>query len=479
MRSALVLIFSLFIFFTSTTAQTLISSEFKGSRSLAQMQADFGPIMQNGVEMYKVLYETPDIHGNLDTASGLLVIPIRDEPLQYPLLCYQHGTVSSKTDVPSNLRGGYELATVFGALGYITAAADFLGLGEARGFHPYVHADTEASVGIDIMRAARDFAENNGVGINEQVFITGYSQGGHAAAAVHLEIQENHSAEFDIAASAPMSGPYSISGAMRGIILSEEAYDYPSYLANTALSYNLAYGLFDSVEDYFKTPYSVRIQQFFDGQITLSSLNTLLIALLTQEAGAPITKYMLQDSILDAITNQPMHPINLALAANDVYDWAPEAPTRLIYCMADDQVVFTNSIIADSVMNANGAPDVMAVDVNSDFDHGQCVEPAVINTAIFFAQYQDLLPVATFETIPHDLIHVFPNPVSDVLVIQQDFAKAQLEVMDVNGKVFLTQSLSSSQEAIDMADLPSGLYILKVTTEAGHWVDKVVKKGKI
>lgn len=475
----LTLFFALLIFCTNLAAQTLISSEFKGSRTLAQMQADFGPIMQNGIEMYKLLYETPDVHGNLDTASGLLVIPVRETAMQYPLLCYQHGTVSSKTDVPSQLRGGYELAAVFGALGYITAAPDFLGLGDARGFHPYVHAATEASAAIDMMRASRDYVEMNGVGMNDQVFITGYSQGGHAAAALHREIQLNYSEEFAIAASAPMSGPYSISGEMRAVILQEEPYSYPSYLANTALSYNLVYDLYQDIGDYFKEPYAARIRQYYEGDITLSFLNTVLVSFLTLNEGASITKYMLQDSILDAMENNPMHPINLALADNDVYDWAPEAPTRLIYCMADDQVVFTNSVVADSVMNLNGATDVQAIDVNSGFDHGQCVEPAVINTAIFFAQFQELLPVSADEVIPHDQIKVYPNPANELLVIEHEFAKAQAQIMDVNGKIYLTQFLKDQTEVIGIADLPSGLYILKVVTESGQWVDKVVKKGKM
>lgn len=474
MRLVVLVLITVFLFSNKLSAQTLVSSEYKGSRTLQQMQADFGILMQNGIEMYKILYETPDINGNLDTASGLLVIPIRDTPLQYPLLCYQHGTVSSKTDVPSELQGGYELATVFGGLGYLTAAPDFLGLGESRGFHPYVHADSEASAGIDMMRAARDYAAENGVGVNEQVFITGYSQGGHAAAALHLEIQENHSEEFDIVASAPMSGPYSISGEMRKVILSDEPYSFPAYLAYTALSYNEVYGLFDQVEDYFKPLYATRVQQFYDGNITLTSLNSILLSLLAGNEGSTVTKYMLQDSVLEGIANNLMHPANLALADNDVYDWAPEAPTRLLYCMADDQVLYTNSIVADSVMNLNGAPDVDAIDVNPEFDHGECVEPAVINTAIFFMQYQDLLPVATMETLRQDQVKAYPNPVEDQLVIEHEFADAQVQLLDLNGNVLLTEQLTDQRARIRVNMLPTGLYLLRVITPAGQWVDKVM-----
>ena len=457
-------------------AQDLISFEYKGERSLTFMQANFGFFMQNGVEMYKITYTTPDIHGVLDTASGLLVLPVRDEVFSYPLLCYQHGTVGSKTDVPSNLQGGWELAAVWGGLGYVTAAPDFLGLGEARGFHPYVHADTEASAGLDMMRAVRQYGEEHEVYINDQVFVTGYSQGGHAAAALHKEIQENHSDEFDLAASAPMSGPYSISGAMKEFILSDEIYFFPAYFPYTILSYNLAYDLFDDVEEIFKQPYADRIREFGDGEITLGTLNDDLIDMLTDNTGASVTKRMIQDSIIEAVVNIPDHPYNLALEDNDVYDWAPEVPTRLLYCMADDQVVYTNSIIADSVMNANGAANVMAIDVDSDADHGGCVEPAVISGALFFGIYQQISPVVGVEDVFGKVneVSAYPNPAEGFIALDVTPQNALVQLLDANGKVQLEERLHTNGQQIVVDQLPAGLYFIQVVSDEGYWNGKVM-----
>ncbi|HRJ15543.1 MAG TPA: hypothetical protein PLI34_11150, partial [Saprospiraceae bacterium] len=114
-------------------AQQLISSQYKGMVSQAQLALQYGPLMQNGVRMYKITYTTPDVFGQQDTASGLLVVPIRPG-FTLPLLCYQHGTLDGPNDAPSALAGGYQLALVFGGLGYVTAAPDLLGIGESRGF---------------------------------------------------------------------------------------------------------------------------------------------------------------------------------------------------------------------------------------------------------------------------------------------------------------------------------------------------------
>ncbi|MEM1215520.1 MAG: hypothetical protein AAGJ82_07545, partial [Bacteroidota bacterium] len=213
--SRLLLLFTFFgLLIGSLTAQTLVSIEAKGQRSQAQLTVQYGAFIQNGVEMWKVTYTTPDVFNQLDTASGLLIVPQREETTIYPLAVYQHGTVDGPQDIPSNLQGGYQLALILGGMGYATLAPDYLGAGEARGFHPYVHADSEASAAVDMIRAVRAYAAELDLFLNDQVFVTGYSQGGHASMALHraLELEVE---DIDITAGSHLSGPYSISGIMR------------------------------------------------------------------------------------------------------------------------------------------------------------------------------------------------------------------------------------------------------------------------
>lgn len=465
----------IFLFFTvNAVSQELISSEFLESRSWAQMQADISPLMQNGVELYKITYTTLDVFGVLDTASGLLVLPVRSVPFVYPLLCYQHGTVSGPNDVPSNIEGGSFLAMVFGAMGYVTAAADYLGLGEARGFHPYVHAKTEASAAIDLLYAVRQYASENNVQLNDQLFISGYSQGGHAAAAVQREIQENFSDDFTITASAPMSGPYDISGATKAGILSNEPYYQPSYMPYTVLSYNMAYGINYSIGAYFKEPYASSIQIFFDGNIELSILNNLLINQLTiTENGAIIPNLMLQDSIIDIVANQPNHPLNVALRDNDLIDWTPQAPTRLYYCTADDQVSYLNSVVADSIMNLNGAPDVQAIDVDPTQDHGGCVSPAITSALFFFANYQTLT-VGNEEVSFKEDISIYPNPAKTSIRLLNAPEESMIEIFDIKGQTVFRKMQEDASPDIDINHLSTGLYWVRISKDGSVFNTKLV-----
>lgn len=458
------------------SGQALVSYQLKGYVSLPEMTNRYGALMEFDVRQYKITYTTVDLEGRPDTASGLVVLPLL-EGGRLPLLCYQHGTSGSRDDVPSNLRGTYEVAEVFAGLGYFSIAPDYLGLGESRGIHPYVHADSEAWAAVDMLFAAREFAAQQGVELNDQLFITGYSQGGHAAAALHREIQENYTADFQVTASAPMSGPYSISGVMRELILSEEAYSYPAYLANTIISYDQVYGLYDDLNAVLKEPYASMTADFREGRITLGTLNSRVIDSLTAQFGIPLTKGMLQDSVLENFSTDPAHPLNTVLEDNDVFDWAPAAPTLLLYCEGDDQVPFRNSIVADSVMNARGAMSVRSFNVGSSLDHVQCAEPAITTGALFFSQFQKLenTPVDEVAVSP---VRVFPNPASDLLLVEGAPAGAELVLMDASGRTRIRQLVTADRDELPVRHLPPGIYTLRVIDGETGWVERVVIQPK-
>ena len=69
------------------------------------------------------------------------------------------------------------LAAMYAAQGYAVVATDYLGFAKsAYTYHPYLHADSEASSVIDSIRAARNAATTVGATL-WQVMLTGYSQG--------------------------------------------------------------------------------------------------------------------------------------------------------------------------------------------------------------------------------------------------------------------------------------------------------------
>lgn len=84
----------------------------------------------------------------------------------------------------------------------------------------------------------------------------------------------------------------------------------------------------------------------------------------------------------DAFNNDPNFPFRKRLNENDLLDWTPQTQMRMYYCTGDEQVYYRNAIVADSVWNLNGAPNVQAVYLTAE-DHGGCVDNALIVGKIF------------------------------------------------------------------------------------------------
>ena len=255
----------------------LVDFTYLGTQTKLELFFLFGQAVDYDVELYKIRYETPGVDNLPDTASGLMVIPKVPAGTQLPIVVYEHGTTSGPTDVPSQLRGGYQVALAYAAFGFITLAPDYLGLGDSRGFHPYVHVATEASASLDMLNGGLEYLDTHEPEWNPNfLFLAGYSQGGHASMALHKEIEDFWSFVYPVTAAAHMSGPYSISGVMRDLILSDVSYGSPAYIAYIMLGYNEVYGnLYNDINEIFIEPYVTSIENFETFAIKLIPIDKL------------------------------------------------------------------------------------------------------------------------------------------------------------------------------------------------------------
>jgi len=469
----------------ATQAQKIVESTLIDTKSQEELNIIFaflGLSVDNGVNTYKVLYETLDTDGSIDTASGIVVLPILEENNAIPIVAYQHGTSSNKMDVPSRLTQEAFLIYYMVGQGMAGIAADYLGLGDSRRtIHPYVHADTEASAAIDLLRAAKVLMAENEFTFNEQLFITGYSQGGHAGMAMHKAIETNHADEFTVTAASPMSGPYNISANTINSSINDEIYDFPSYVVWLFVAYQSVYGtIYEDLSTVFQAEYVPAIEQFASGTINRSDLNTLLVDQLTAIHGASFSARMFQEDFITDLQTNPDNPMGIALRDNDLYDWVPAAPTQLLYCMADEQVSFRNAVFTDSIMNANGAASVTSIDILSEGSHGDCVIPATINSTNFFLSFIEGNTTSTKTINPDLAFQLRPNPATQQVYIDLpstvlDNADLRIQVRNLQGQLLEEQVLSSLATAnFNVSTYPNGLYLVQVQGAEGIWVEKVL-----
>ena len=452
----------------STTPAGIISRDF-----LSFLFGANGALLENGIELYKITYTTVDVFGKPDTASGLIILPSNGKKSFFPVI-YQHGTVDERNDVPSNVKGGWEAGAVFAGLGYFTILPDYLGLGTSRGYHPYVHAASQSWAATDMLKAAVTFAANAGITLNEKLFITGYSQGGHASMALHRDLEKNPVPGFKVAAAAHLSGPYSISTSMLDILLSNQEYGNSGYLPHTLLGYNPIYKLYTNLNQVIKPAYLDIVLRRQKEEIGLGQMNTLLTEALKKEHGKAIPSFIFQDSVVNNIKNNPNHPVRLALKDNDTYDWVPKAPTRILYCKADEQVGYTNAIFADSVMRARGAQNIFIKDLNSSFGHGQCVEPALLNSVLFFKSLSVSTSLFAVNSKTTDL-KVYPNPASSYLYFENLPSASKVEWFNLQGQKMGNVTLDAGNKLF-IGDLSDGVYLFRAISGNEIFTGKVVIK---
>ena len=70
------------------------------------------------------------------------------------------------------------------------------------------------------------------------------------------------------------------------------------------------------------------------------------------------------------------------------------------------------------------------------------------------------------------MIRVYPNPVKDYVIIDIS-EKTLTKIFDIRGVMIK----STSQQKIDISELKSGMYILKIDTQSGKsLIQKLIKK---
>ncbi len=290
------------------------------------------------VRAYRVVYETIDGSGVPTLASTLVAVPVGLRG-RAPMMVYEHGTLSEDSEVPS--AGGREapLGYAFASAGYVAVLPDYLGFGASTIVnHPYIHAKTEATATVDALRAVKTLVEASGMPLNGQLFISGYSQGGHAAVATMREIEQFHRDEFNLVLTSAGSGPYNVAGVQASYALDNGAYDSPDYMPFIVLGYQGVYGnLYNDVSEILVPPYDTLLPPLFDRMTPLSAVAAQI---------PDDWRDILQPEFLSALRTNPFHPVNRALADNDLLNFRPTTPLIMFYGTEDEQVTFRNAQIA-------------------------------------------------------------------------------------------------------------------------------------
>lgn len=456
----------------AASAQTMISNTFLVSLTKTQLDSTLSANgipaaflgTTYGVNVYKVVYNTVSYDSTGTTASGLVAFPIGLD-CKLPIVSYAHSPTGNREFVPSRLAGQEALiALVLGSNGNIAISPDYLGMGDSPGKHPFMHAKSEATASIDLVRAARELADTVGVQKNGEVLFSGYSQGGQAAMAAHKLAQEKLAGEIDVTASFPMSGPYSMSGVTMPDMLTNPQYPEPAFLASIVYSYTKIYSLYDTITEILASPYDTLLPPIFEGSQSMFAISNIVIG--------PAYSMFKADTIA-AWLGDSLHPFRLALKDNDLHNWVPNSTLRMVYCSGDTYLPSANAVAAYTYMLANGAIAVDTQDISPSFDHQGCAQIAILATKEHLDDNANIDCQTGIKPVQATKLLLFPNPAQNTITIQNmPEAVYAVELYSTNGQ---RHTLSLIGNTFDISYLPSGLYSLRLITDTGTFTSRFIK----
>lgn len=363
------------------TAGTPVSIENLGgySRTLAKLivwWAGFSakvPVA-NGFDMYRITYLTHGEQGDLVKASGLLSLPRGVDP--QTIVSWQHGTTTLRDNAPSKPTPDESvlISIVFASNGALLLAPDYIGLGQSELPHPYYYLPATVGSTRDLIVAAGEILAASQIARPGDLFLAGFSQGGHATMAAARDIEQAPLPDTRLVAAASIAGPIDLDGFSLENTLKGESESASMYLAWIFATYARIYA--EDMSAVFRAPYDLTIPQLFDGKTDGRDI----AAQLPRDPRA-----MLSDDYLLRLDHGDKGWPGRRMSENDLDGWRPQTPLRL-YSGANDIDVSPREAAERAALWAREGADVQAISVGA-LDHNGSVVAAVPLVRQWFAEF--------------------------------------------------------------------------------------------
>ncbi|MEO5671683.1 MAG: lipase family protein, partial [Ramlibacter sp.] len=297
---------------------------------------------------------------------------------------------------------GLTLAALFATHGYIVVAPNYAGYDSSPlGYHPFLNAQQEAAEMMDALTAAKAAlpALTPRVTASAKLFLTGYSQGGHAAMATQRAMQQ---AGIPVTASAPMSGPYALAQELDDNFAGQVHTGATLFGTLLANSMQKSYGnVYSRPADLYESTWADGIESLLPGPDAATLANTRKLPeyalfsataptappgsglqgklnAMTPPTGTAMDRVFARGFgasnlftnsarlayLLDMMSNpdNPRNGLRIAARANDLRgSWVPAAPMLMCGAMRDATVSFATNTLAMQRQWASLPPGLVTV----------------------------------------------------------------------------------------------------------------------
>lgn len=326
-------------------------NQVEGKTTFMQL---FSPLM-NMLTYAKVdqivgTYES-EYKGKKIMLSGNMYVPRSKKCKALILAC--HYTYAALCESPSQ---GPTLSSLLANKGYAVVDADYVGFGITyQMVHPYLDKNATAHAVADFGRLARPFLEANGYQfLTDDIYIFGYSQGGHAATAVQ-EFIESHEEYYK---ALPLTKVYCGGGPYDPKVTYDVAKEtdvigfpavVPMFLQGTIYANDLPLKEADFLSDEMLK--DDRYKTWLNSKAyTMDQVNILM-----KSVGCGQFSTILRPEAMGGEEYAPNKQLFAALAANATTAFCPKTPMYIFHSTQDDVVTYANAEALRNSIHERGA----------------------------------------------------------------------------------------------------------------------------
>ena len=287
--------------------------------------------MQHSVSVYSISYITT-FKGEQVTASGLVAVPLTTG-IEFPVMSFQNGTNTLHSLAPSVNPDSqlYLMLESIASTGFIISIPDYLGFGTSdQMFHPYLDKESTVQTVTDMLHAVKELINNHlNIEVSNDLYITGYSQGGWATMQLQKAIETQYSSEFNLKASACAAGPYDLNF-INNYVLGQTTYPMPYFLGYVFNSYINLGDITTPPSDVFNSPYDNIVTTYYDGTHSGEEINGQLTT--------SVSSLFTEDYRNNVNTDEKFASVISSMSANSISAWNTVTPMMILHGTADDFV---------------------------------------------------------------------------------------------------------------------------------------------
>jgi pimeloyl-ACP methyl ester carboxylesterase len=316
----------------------------------------------NSLTLYKITFQTsiPEKNNIPSEQTGLVAIPTIFAAGS-PMVSYQHGTVFSKTDVPSNIERSMETKLMlarFGGQGYIVIAADYAGLGDSKENNVYYLRRSTEQTCMDMYAAAQEFLAQQKIKVGN-FFTLGWSQGAYSTLVFLRGLEQ---AKIPVSATVTAATPADLFYVITHAVLNPRPIDASSSIGSMCyllFAYEEFGGLSGLATKAIQPKYYQAAKDFYEFKIGFLDL--------LQKTTPNLLEFLNPEFVEELRLGSS--PLCQAMNTAESYRWRSNTPLRSYYGEKDEAIPVELAKLAVEYQQSMGKKNGEAILAGPNADH--------------------------------------------------------------------------------------------------------------